>query len=104
MTTRDCCPYRDAVLHHFTSGAALAPEGREHYAACVHCMTAVTAALSGNMADMSNDGPGAVRACASAPKKPVALPVAACQAVAHGRQVLERVFGIRSGNGPTVLE
>ena len=67
-------------------------------------MMAVTGALSGNMADTSNDGRGAVRVRGSAGKMPTAPPEAARRAVTHGRQVLERAFGIQSGNDPGVPE
>src|SRR5437016_3548397 len=104
MTTQDCSPYRDEILRHFGNGTDLRPEAREHYAGCVHCMTAVTAALSGNLADSSSDGRGAVRVRGSAARKPAARPEAAQRALAHGRHVLERVFGIRSGSSPGAPE
>jgi hypothetical protein len=99
MTTQDCSPYGDEILRHFGNGTELRPEAREHYAGCVHCMTAVTAALSSNVAGTPLDGLGAGPVRGPAASKPVALPEAARRALAHGRQVLERVFGIRSGSG-----
>jgi hypothetical protein len=94
MSAQDCSSYRDEILHYFGNGTALRPEAREHYAGCVHCMAAVTAALSGTVAAASLDGRG------SANGKPAPLSDAARQALAHGRQVLERVFGIRSSSDP----
>ncbi len=94
MIAQDCAAYRDEILGHFGNGTALRPEAREHYAGCVHCMTAVTAALSGNVAGPSRNGLGAGGVDGSAGGKPEA----ACRALAHGSRVLERVFGIRSGN------
>jgi len=104
MTPPDCSPYRDEILCHFGNGTELRPEAREHYAGCVHCMTAVTAALSGNLAGPSRNGRGPIPVRGSAASKPVPLPEAARQALAHGSQVLERVFGIRSGSGPGTPE
>jgi hypothetical protein len=98
MTTHDCASYRDEIVHHFGNGRDLRAEAREHYSGCVHCMTAVTAALSGDVAATSCDGRG------PAEGKPAALSEAARRALAHGRQVLERVFGIGSANGPATPE
>ncbi len=98
MIAQDCGPYRDEILGHFGNGTDLRPEAREHYAGCVHCMTAVTAALSSKVVGPSRNGLGAGGVDGSARGKAAARPEAACRALAHGSQVLERVFGIRSGN------
>jgi hypothetical protein len=100
MTTQDCSAYRDDILRHFGNGAELRPEARQHYAGCVHCMTAVTAALSSRARDTSLDGRSAEPVCGSAGKASAALPDAARRALTHGRQVLERLFGIRGESGP----
>ena len=104
MTTQECSPFRDEILRHFSNGTELRPEAREHYAACVHCMTAVTAALKGNVAGALANGRGAARVRGSSAKKSETLPAAARRALAHGRPVLDRVFGIRSGSGPDAPE
>jgi hypothetical protein len=98
MTSQDCVPYRAEILRHFDDGAGLRPEARAHYAGCVHCMTAVTAALSGKTNGLSPDGHGA------AARTPTAVPDAARRALAHGNQVLGRVFGIRAPSGPVTPE
>jgi hypothetical protein len=102
MTTQDCSPYRDDILRHFVQGTKLRPEAREHYAACVHCMTAVTAALGNHRVGPSPDGQGAGPLPGSAGRNSAPLPEAARRALAHGRQVLERVFGIRPRSRPGV--
>jgi hypothetical protein len=87
MTAQTCSAHRDVILDHFINGTELRTEARDHYGHCVHCMTAVTAALCTN-------GP-------ISRGKAAALPEAARRARDHGRQVLERAFGIRSANDPT---
>jgi hypothetical protein len=99
MTAQDCSSYRNEILRHFANVTELRPEAREHYAACIHCMTGVTAALSGNVAGTSPDRRGAVRVPGVAAGKPPALPEEARRAMPRGRQVLQRLFGIRSGTG-----
>ncbi len=104
MIAPDCGPYRDEILGHFGNGTELRPEAREHYAGCVHCMAAVTAALSCKVAVPSRNGLGAGGVVGSPAGRPAARPEAACRALAHGSQVLERVFGIRSGNDSGTAE
>ena len=104
MTTHDCSPYRDEILRHFGNGTEMRPGVQEHYADCVRCMTAVTAALSGNVAGPSPNGRGAVPVCGSAPRNSATLPEAARRALAHGRQVLDRVFGIPPDGRPAASE
>ena len=77
MTTPNCTPYRDEILRHSDNGTERRPEAREQYAGCVHCMTAVTAALSGNVTGPSFDGRGAVPVRGAPRRKPAALPEAA---------------------------
>jgi len=95
-------PCRDEILRQFVNGTALGAEARGHYATCVHCMTAVTEALSRNVA-----GPppprarGAVRTRGTSAGEPAAPPEPARRALEHGRRVLEREFGIRAGDGPS---
>jgi hypothetical protein len=101
MTTPECSTYRNEILRHFINGTELRPEFREHYAGCVHCMTAVTAALHGNEAGGSANGRGAGAVRGSAARESATVPEAARRALAHGRKVLDRVFGIQSGGGPT---
>lgn len=104
MTTQDCSPYRAEILHHFGNGTELRCEAREHYIGCVQCMTAVTAALSGNVPVPSPNGRNAPPVGGPAGRKPATGSEAARRALAHGRQVLDRVFSIRSGSGPSVSE
>jgi hypothetical protein len=98
MTTPDCVPFRDEILHHFGDGTALRPEAHKHYAGCVHCMTAVTAALSGKVAGTLLNGANTDSVQGSAERKPAEPCEEARRALAHGSAVLERAFGIRSGS------
>lgn len=94
MTTPNCSPYRDEILRHFVNGSKLSREAGEHYTACVHCMTAVTTALSNNLADTPKDGQAEVRVRGTSRGKAATVPEAARRAFEHGRRVLQREFGI----------
>jgi hypothetical protein len=92
MCQEKCSLYRDEILRHFSDGAKMRPEARTHYAECVDCMAAVTAVLSRNVSSSTSmNGRGS-----DGEARPV--PEAARRALAHGAQVLERVFGIGSNN------
>jgi hypothetical protein len=100
MTPPHCSLHREQILRHFLDGTALDPQTRAHYAECVHCMTAVTEVLSGN-ANGTPPGRSAVQTRAGSAGQPPAPAEPASRALEHGRQVLEREFGIRPGAGPT---
>jgi len=81
MATSACSAYRDEILRHFVDGTALSAGAREHYVGCVHCMTEATAVLNREMGSLPEHS---------------TLPEPALQALKHGRDVLQREFGIRS--------
>lgn len=113
MTPPACSPYRDEILGHFLDGRVLSAEARKHYSGCVHCMTAATSLLSRNVAGVSEQVSvtermvGAFGTVYKAPDRgddgtePAALPEPARRALEHGREVLDREFGVRSRRSPS---
>jgi hypothetical protein len=89
MNTPDCTHHRDAIIRHFRDGEPWGAEARDHYAGCLDCITEVTSLLS-----QQADGV-TVPVCGSASQTP--LPEPARRALAHGEQVLKRMFGIQTG-------
>lgn len=93
MTPSDCSTYRDEILSHFLDGAPLGGPAREHYLGCVECMREVTARLSDNVPELQQRGRGKVRVRGTADESPT-LAEEGQRALAHGRKVLAREFGI----------
>ncbi len=98
MSTPNCSPHRDVILRHFLTGSPLGPEARQHYAGCVHCMAATTAALTrnGTPGPPGQDGAAGLNGSAAGAAP---APEPARRALDHGRHVLEREFGIRPDTG-----
>ena len=81
MTNLDCPVYREEIMNRFICGTPFSSAAREHYINCVDCIGAVTEQLSKNCARNGETN--------GKPKSE-----AAKAAIARGRKVLEREFGI----------
>lgn len=82
MTTQECANHRTEILRHFEhNGSPLSPQAKAHYAGCPDCIRAVTELFTRKITPPANGTP---------------LSDGARRALEHGRQVLEREFGIPS--------
>jgi hypothetical protein len=88
MIVTECSACRDEILGHFLDGKPFSSMAREHYVRCVDCIAEVTAELDRHAAAPIPTNGAAVT-------KP-ALPDATRLALEHGREVLEREFGVNS--------
>ena len=86
MTRSDCSEFRDEILGHFLEGKPFSSQAREHYHQCVDCIAAVSTELDRNSANTVRTRGAVVNGAT--------LPESTRQALAHGRQVLQREFGI----------
>jgi hypothetical protein len=86
MPSSTCSEHRDEILLHFVEKRPIRKAASEHYAQCLECIKAVTLALD----ERSSRRTRSRHTGADAP----VLPDAAKVALAHGREVLKREFGI----------
>ena len=84
MSNLNCNSFRTEIIEHFRNGQApLSAEAKAHFADCEICIAEVTKLL-----DQASQSRSGIAQDASN------LPSEAQQALAHGRQVLQREFGI----------